>query len=310
MHGRDGKTLLLGENAPPQPVQKLTGDACIRASARVRQGLAHFEVTLPAGSELETMLRKLERLGARHPGSLLTAPMSEAEKRDVRYIEQVSRFGTVLDLLRSPHVSGEFTGQVRRFRERLDALTSVIAPAQELLLELEIGAALASGGLDVSFEEPPDLVLSGDGLPALGVACKRPRSALGIDSLVRKGIHQLRARGLPGTILMCVDAIMNVSPNGKPIEFFSKRRAALTEGGWVRFKTACEGLSRAVRRRTDPTLMGIVWLARMPGAVIGDEEVPSFSRNTFLLCSINMDHWEDRPAPLERIAEALYRGIE
>lgn len=309
LHARDGKVLLLGENARATPIQRLTGEVCSRTAASVRERLVQLGVSLGLSSELEQILRKLERLAARHPGALLTAPLTDQEKGDVRYIDQISRFAAVLAVLQSERVSGRFGRQLKRFREKLDALSSLTAPAQDLILELEVGAGLASGGLDVSFEEPPDLVVSGRNLTSLGVACKRPQSGHAVDSLVRKGIHQIRARELPGAILMCLDAVVNIGPNGKPVEWRSRSLSALQEGGWQHFKRTVEELQPSVGMRTDPNVVGIVWLARLLGVVVGGNEGPLLSRNTYLLVGVNMEHWRGRHGPLLRIADALNRGV-
>jgi hypothetical protein len=257
------------------------------------------------------MLRKLERLGTRHQGSFWDAALTEQDKLDVRYIEQVTRLAASVDGLRSPFVSGHFRRQLSWFRKRLDTLVNFTETAQSFLLEIEVGAALAMSGLHVSFEEP-DLVVSGmKGLPTIAMPLKRPQSTAGVDSCARDATHQSRRRGLPGVILMCLDAVVNSDRNGEALEFWSRSHKALNDGTWRRFKETVQGLEHDIRRRSDPSVIGVLWFARMPGAVIPADtrERPLYSRRSYALASLNQDHREGTTGPLVRLLHALYRGI-
>lgn len=309
---QEGELTILGEYAPRPPVRPLTGGECIHAATRLRRGLNNFNVSLTGGTDLERMLHTLEGLGRRHPGSFWEAPLTDQDKLDVRYIEQVTRFAAVLEALQSPRVSGEFDRQLWWFRKRLDTLTTTTETAQNFLLEIELGAALAAAGLCVSFEEP-DLVVSGmKDLPAIAMPVKRPRSENGVENCVRDATSQAQNRGLPGVILVCLDAVVNSEPGGRLLQFWSRSLKGLNDGSWRRFKHVVKNLESEIRQRTDPAVIGIIWFARMPGAVIPPEdghERPSYSRPMFAIGSVNQDHWAGKAGPLMRLLESLYRGL-
>lgn len=258
------------------------------------------------------MLRTLEGFGRHGTRSFWDAPLTEQEKRDVRYIDQVTKFAAVLEDLQTPRISGQFLDQLASLRKRLDSLVTTTEPSHDRLLEIEVAAALAKGGLAVSMEEP-DIVVSGMGaFPSIAIPVKRPRRANGVDGCLRKAAQQARARGLPAVALVCLDAVMNTGRDGKPLEFWSRTRKDLRDGTWRRFKNTVRELEKGTTSRTDPVVMGIVWLARVPGAVIpGPEsgERPSYARDTFLAGAINQDHCAGNAGPLTRLLRVLERGL-
>jgi hypothetical protein len=258
------------------------------------------------------MLRTLEGFGRYGARSFCDAPLTEQEKRDVRYIDQVTKFAAVLEDLQTPRISGQFLDQLASLRKRLDSLVTTAEASHDRLLEIEIAAALAKGGFVVSMEEP-DLVVGGiEAFPTIAIPVKRPRSANSVDGCLRKAAQQARARGLPAVVLVCLDAVMNTGRDGRPLEFWSHTRKGLRDGNWQRFKDTTQELEQSTTSRTDPVVIGLAWLARMPGAVIprlNSGEGPSYARDTFLIGAINQDHWDGRAGPLTRLLHVLERGL-
>src|SRR5207244_9149320 len=128
-------------------------------------------------NQLAAQLRAMERLGTTYAGEFDHASLSDQDKRDVRYVHQLSRLAVTLRGIRRPNVSGDVMSLLGWLDKPFDSLLTLDAKAQDHLFELEIGAAFANEGKRVRFEDPPDVIVESisPDVPELAVPCIRPR---------------------------------------------------------------------------------------------------------------------------------------
>lgn len=120
-------------------------------------------------------------------------------------VEQAERIAIMLERVRS--VPGAATVVVC-LQDNIDRLSTLNERAQDLLFELEVGGRLAARGFPVSFAEP-DIRLNFPSV-AVGLPCKRPRSARKIVENVRDGVAQIqRAKLSAGVVIVSVEPIVH-----------------------------------------------------------------------------------------------------
>ena len=81
--------------------------------------------------------------------------------------------------------------------------------AKDKLHEIEIGATMKVAGFDVELIEPPDLIISGNGLSQrIGIACKYPSSRQQFNYHISKGYKQAQKSGLNGLVAIGFDLMV------------------------------------------------------------------------------------------------------
>jgi hypothetical protein len=290
----------------------LSGRACLDLVADVRAGLAFFKADVKPNGHLDAQLRAMERLGTMHPGEFDHATLTEQDKRDVRYVHQLSRLAATLRGIRRPHVSGDIDSLLEWLREPFDSLQTLDAKAQDHLFELEVGAALANEGKRVRFEEP-DVVVEGlsPKIPELAVPCKRPRSIRRVSDRVRDAVHQARRKDLPAIAAVCLDSVLNTRGDPRaPVTWLASSTREALDGGYAHFRDIVREAERRVWTRTDPLLFGIAWVCHMPVIVPeGSAEGPSYSGNTYGYTSLNLAREAEGRMPVKLFGTALFNGL-
>jgi hypothetical protein len=290
----------------------LTGRACLGVVADVRGGLASFEVNVKAGSHLDAQLRAMERLGTTYPGEFDRSTLTEQDRRDVRYIHQLSRLAATLRGIRRPHVSGDVASRLEWLRQPFDSLLTLDATAQDHLFELEVGAALANEGKRVRFEEPDIVVESvAPTVPELAVPCKRPRTIERVSDRIRSAIHQARRKELPAIAAVCLDTVLNTRGNPRaPIAWQASSTKQGLDAGYLDFRRIVTEAERRIWTRTDPLLFGIAWVCHVPVIVPeGAMEGPSYSGNTYGYTSLNLTRQAEARLPVKLFGTALFNGL-
>lgn len=310
--GEEDGLIIINEHQPYEVPLPLTGNMCLRQTERVREGLAHFGVQLPEGSDLLRMLRSLESLGRLGEQAFWDAGLSEAEKRDSPFIEQISGLADVLEGLQSARVSGDVGEHLKRLRRPIDSLLSTRGEAQDFLAELEVAATLARGGLSVTVAEPDLQVrgLLGD-LPSLGLPVKRPRAVKSAIRSLDNAARQARKCGLPCVTVLSLDAIVCSRPDGRPWDFLSDTREALGRGSWRRFRQVVREIETGARFRTRPEVLGIIFVAKIAGSVVPHDHAlrPSYARDFCMITALNHDHWEGHNGTLMQLLHAFKKGL-
>jgi hypothetical protein len=198
--------------------ETLTPARCRTIAAGLRDVTATLGLRLQPASDLARMFRELSWLGEFPDGAQHPAAAIEADKRRGTHafmlVDQANRIAAAWYWGRA------LPGVLERaqvIKKQLDRNRSQEGPAHDFLFELDIAAKLARSGLDVRFEEP-DLVLYSDEAGTVGLACKRPHSAGGIPSMLRRGTHQIEASGMPGAVVVGLEAIFHRSGDpAKPV---------------------------------------------------------------------------------------------
>jgi hypothetical protein len=291
----------------------LTAAVCKDATAQVRESLAHFQVPIVAGGNLDQMLRALERVGELLSGPIpATGAITDRQRQEVRYVHQVTRLASMLRGLQLPRVSGAVAKELQTWLTKsFNSLETLDAEAQDHLFELEVAAALAHQGLCVSLEEP-DLVVEGLPLvPKLAVACKRPRRLKKVDDKIREGIGQLRKEGLPGVVAVSFDSVLNADPGSRrPIPWVARSSRIGLDAGEEHFRTLIGQAHRRINSRQDPLLLGVVWICRVPVIVpVRSVGGASYSTNTYGYASVSTEQPREMHVPVNRLASALYDGL-
>jgi hypothetical protein len=81
--------------------------------------------------------------------------------------------------------------------------------AKDKLHEIEIGATMRVAGFDVELVEPPDLIISGNGLSQrIGIACKYPSSRQQFNYHISKAYKQVEKSGLKGFVAIGFDLLV------------------------------------------------------------------------------------------------------
>ena len=81
--------------------------------------------------------------------------------------------------------------------------------AKDKLFEIETGATLKVAGFSVELAEPPDLIISGNGLSQrIGIACKYPSSRQQFNYHISKGYRQVARSGLKGFVAIGFDLLV------------------------------------------------------------------------------------------------------
>ena len=139
---------------------------------------------------------------------------------------------------------------VECLKDNIDRLSTLNERAQDLLFELEVGGRLAARGFPVSFAEP-GIRLDFPSV-AVGLPCKRPRSARKIVENVRDGVVQLqRAKLSAGVVVVSVELIVHPpAPTGG----LSAKKPAPKNWVATTIEEADEGARTMVREAVKPPL--------------------------------------------------------
>lgn len=189
----------------------MTAAECTRMVGSLKDSVQYYGVLLSPSSELGTFIGDLEWMG-----SFEADPLRDGGAKDddstraglaVLRAEQLRRIERPLRACKNANISLP-SALLTKLQKRIDCLTARNLPAQDHLLELEVGGKLVIAGHDVEFIEP-DLVVGLAGkIPKIGVPCKRPRNASSIASAIRKARRQLRCAQVPGIIFVGAEALL------------------------------------------------------------------------------------------------------
>jgi hypothetical protein len=142
-----------------------------------------------------------------------TLTQSELETKWIPRIDEFKHARIALErLVNSVEVLKDSPGITKVVRDVItgdvtqDFLSS---SAKDKLFEIETGATLKVAGFDVELIDPPDLIISGNGLSQrIGIACKYLSSRQQFNYHINKGYRQVEKSGLKGLVAVGIELMV------------------------------------------------------------------------------------------------------
>jgi hypothetical protein len=226
----------------------LTAQRCGELAASVRESLAQLDIE-PAG-DIATFLREAEWLGS--------SPIDPFEEGGVAFLDRergipaflmMEQFIRIDEMLKLATGIENAASIARWVRGRFDRIAQQDGQAQDYLFELEIASrAHRSEILKVTLGEP-DILLGPPGLdPMMGLACKRPLRLATVGRAILKARDQITRRGLPGIIVIGMEAIFHYSEERPSVIYRAERLEDLTAEGQQQIDAAIASAQAEVDR--------------------------------------------------------------